>query len=362
MPKTLIVADDLSGAADCGIAFGDGVVALSGRGAEAATLAIDADSRSMTQDAAAEITQRLFAHHARAGMLFYKKMDSTLRGHVGAEIAAAQRGLAAFDPVTIVCPAFPAAGRVMKGGRLYVNGTPVEETPIGRELPHGADLAAMLDRAGVKHARIGDAQTQSDLVALVAGAQDAGRTVLWVGSGGLARALAGPAPSAPLAVPPVAGPILFTIGSFSDVSRAQAQSLSGSATLTPLDPAAVMEGRAGLPALAADHVLFLQGGLYSDPHALAQAFADLVAPAAAQAEALFLTGGETARAILGRLGVEGLRLLGEIEPGVIVSRAIGGVLAGRIVVTKAGAFGSPQTLIRVQAILRGRDSGLEIRP
>src|SRR4051812_9807032 len=219
MPKTLIVADDLSGAADCAIAFGDGLVALSNTDAEAATLAIDADSRSMSEAAAAEITRRLFARHARAGMLFYKKMDSTLRGHVGAEIAAAQRGLAPFDPVTIVCPAFPAAGRIMKGGWLYVNGTPVEETAIGRELPHGADLAAMLDRAGVKNAQICDAQTQSDLVALVASAKEAGRAVLWVGSGGLARALASPASSAALAVPPVAGSILFVVGSFSEVSR-----------------------------------------------------------------------------------------------------------------------------------------------
>jgi uncharacterized protein YgbK (DUF1537 family) len=130
--------------------------------------------------------------------------------------------------------------------------------------------------------------------------------------------------------------------------------LAGAAQLTGFAPDAVTGGRAELPELTKDHVLFLHDALHPNPHDLAEAFADLVTPAAAQAEALFLTGGETARAVLGRLGVTGLRRLGEVEPGVIVSRADGGALAVRIIVTKAGAFGTEEALARVHALLRGR--------
>jgi 4-hydroxythreonine-4-phosphate dehydrogenase len=60
---------------------------------------------------------------------------------------------------------------------------------------------------------------------------------------------------------------------------------------------------------------------------------------------LVASGGETARAILDRWGVTSLRMLGELEPGLPFAvtedhkRALP-------VVTKAGGFGSSQTLVR----------------
>jgi len=51
--------------------------------------------------------------------------------------------------------------------------------------------------------------------------------------------------------------------------------------------------------------------------------------------------------------VNALRLIGEIEPGLIVSSVEGGEIAGRTIITKAGAFGTPQALRRVQRVLRG---------
>ncbi len=51
------------------------------------------------------------------------------------------------------------------------------------------------------------------------------------------------------------------------------------------------------------------------------------------------TGGETARAVLQAFGADGLRLVGEIEPGVPLSVTEGA--ADLPVVTKAGAFGRP---------------------
>ncbi|MFY9315729.1 MAG: nucleotide-binding domain containing protein, partial [Burkholderiales bacterium] len=61
-----------------------------------------------------------------------------------------------------------------------------------------------------------------------------------------------------------------------------------------------------------------------------------------------LTGGETARAVLGARGIRALRLLGEVEPGVPFAMARDGTL----VCTKAGAFGGPDTLSKCVARLQ----------
>jgi hypothetical protein len=94
-PSVMIVADDLSGATDSAVACAerglDTVVVL-GETSDPGTaeaIAFDADTRGLTREAAAAETARLVGAHikARPGLLF-KKVDSTLRGHVGPEIAA----------------------------------------------------------------------------------------------------------------------------------------------------------------------------------------------------------------------------------------------------------------------------------
>jgi uncharacterized protein YgbK (DUF1537 family) len=83
---------------------------------------------------------------------------------------------------------------------------------------------------------------------------------------------------------------------------------------------------------------------------MAAGLADLVAAAAGSIGALVATGGETACALLSRLGVHGIRLVDEVEPGVPLGISIG---ARRIpVVTKAGAFGDAETLSRCLARLK----------
>jgi uncharacterized protein YgbK (DUF1537 family) len=58
---------------------------------------------------------------------------------------------------------------------------------------------------------------------------------------------------------------------------------------------------------------------------------------------LVATGGETARAVLTRAGVSRLLVTGEVEPGVVRARVPERELD---VVTKAGAFGDPEALLR----------------
>jgi 4-hydroxythreonine-4-phosphate dehydrogenase len=362
--KVLIVADDLTGAAESASAFsGWGetwVIPAPGSAPPGditpAILAIDAGSRSGTSSQAAARTARLFARHAAPDTLMFKKLDSTLRGYVGAEIAAALGALSPLRPLAVVAPAFPAMGRTTRGGRQYVRGVPVEDLEIWRQdaVEGTGDIAAMLTRAGLRvgdgtpdcDALVGDAETDADLAAIVARAKGLGRPILWAGSAGLAQRLADMPPCRPQVTPPQ-GRILFLIGSRASASHAQAAGADPAIARVTVTPGIAPRWPKG------DAIALLDPQASGDPHRLAAAFAEAVAGESAQAGALFVTGGETAQAVLAALETPALRLLGEAEPGVIVSRAEGGRFHGRIVISKAGAFGGPDVIDNCRAFLRG---------
>ena len=64
--------------------------------------------------------------------LHSKRIDSTLRGSVLAEAAAASDALGEDRPVFIV-PSFPDAGRTVVNGVVLVNGTPLDKTGAARD-------------------------------------------------------------------------------------------------------------------------------------------------------------------------------------------------------------------------------------
>ena len=86
------------------------------------------------------------------------------------------------------------------------------------------------------------------------------------------------------------------------------------------------------------------------------AMSDLVSKCAPFLGGLVATGGETARAVLDALGIHRLRLLGEVEAGLPFSVADHWVRP-LPVITKAGAFGSPQALVRCRDFLRKVERG-----
>src|SRR5271154_2632464 len=132
MRQMLVIADDLSGAADCGIACaGHGlntVVVLGDTAGEIDTdvLSVDGNTRHLDSTKAAAETARLVRRYIHdEGQLLFKKLDSTLRGNVAAELAAAlgaRRGVALNSEhiVAVLAPAFPANGRTTSSGRQLV--------------------------------------------------------------------------------------------------------------------------------------------------------------------------------------------------------------------------------------------------
>ena len=96
--------------------------------------------------------------------------------------------------------------------------------------------------------------------------------------------------------------------------------------------------------------LVLVGMMGAGKTTVGRRLADVLRPAAPHVGALFATGGETALALLNALGVNGIRLLDEIEPGVPLGLTRGALSVP--VVTKAGAFGDAGTLERCLSHLR----------
>src|SRR6478672_4213431 len=131
--RVLCVADDLTGALEAGAGFaqyGHRSVVLTSTARESAiededVLVVDTESRHVTPEEAKARVLAL-ASIASGAQLIYKKTDSTLRGNIGPELAALS-SLARRSRIAYV-PAYPAVQRTARDGRLYVNGTPVNET------------------------------------------------------------------------------------------------------------------------------------------------------------------------------------------------------------------------------------------
>jgi uncharacterized protein YgbK (DUF1537 family) len=71
-------------------------------------------------------------------------------------------------------------------------------------------------------------------------------------------------------------------------------------------------------------------------------------------QGVILTGGDTAKAVCKQLGVSGIQLIKEIEPGIPLGKLVGN--APLWVVTKAGAFGNENSLLHAKNVLKGEQS------
>ena len=108
-------------------------------------------------------------------------------------------------------------------------------------------------------------------------------------------------------------------------------------------------------------MLFERGNSIDPGHsaALLSLLASVTAPSLQRFSGLVATGGETARVVLQAAGIAGIRLGGEVEPGVPWGTTVGDTVIS--VVTKAGAFGDSGTLARARHALKrltaGQDPG-----
>lgn len=411
MDRYLILADDLTGAADAAVALAgpalDAQVFLDFAAAARATAkvaSVDLNTRAMAQADAAATVARATAGWVGSGRQVFKKVDSMLRGHIGAELATLCRGLRAAHGqalvpplLCIVAPAHPALGRTVDGGRLSVHGIPASApaVPLADDLASFGLACTALDIATLRSispqalsslmesvagvaapelapALVCDALTVHDMRLVADAAFRARVTPVWVGSGGLAQAL-----GAQLEVRAVDVPVgiqatqadeeankslAFVVGSFSPVARQQIRALvdTGEVTCVALSINDLLNAQAGnvpgcidaLLAAGRDLVLCVDPDLEVRPElaeTVARGLAAIVAPRVDRLAALVCCGGDTSRALLASMCIQSLCVRRSTETGSTHARSQS--YPDLPMILKAGAFGDAGLLVRLRSQL-----------
>ena len=411
------IADDLTGATDLALMLTrEGMRTLQTNGlpgddldlsgADAVVVALK--SRTIAAQVAIEQSVAACDWLAQKGArrLFFKycsTFDSTDQGNIGPVTEALLARIGA--QFTIACPAFPEAGRSIYMGNLFVNGTPLAESPM-RDHPltpmRDSDLRRVLrrqTRGEVGHVSFGDVEggpasiahafererTAGRRIAIVdaltdrhlrdIGAATSDFALITGGSGiaiglpsayqkaGLIERLK-PAPSS-IAAPPGRGAILA--GSCSTATRAQiGVAIAAGLPAFRVDPLAVAEGtvtaaailswlsncdEAAIPLIYSSddpvHVTAVQAKLGRERagHLVEDLLAAVAKALTGQRfTRLIVAGGETSGAVVAALGVRALEIGPEIDPGVpwTLSRS-GPKLA---LALKSGNFGTPDFFLK----------------
>ena len=344
-----VIADDLTGAGDASVQFAKrgwytvvswGLTPGRVWGSGPDVIAVTTDCRALTNAAAEKLTSDALIALMNVGAdRVFLKIDSTMRGSVPGQVAGA---LAAWrarhaDARAVVCPAYPAMGRTVQSNRLLVNGEPVERTSFGRDPVSPvatSDMSALLPSSPLITIR--DAATDADLQAIASSIAESGASVISVGSGGLAGALA---------------------AVWSDTPRASALTASGIvpgkkhprillqvSSLNPVSHAQVARLKATFP----DVVVLLPPSERRDPVGVAESLAREFAVQVEREEwdIIGLIGGDGARETLKQLGASGIRIVDSLVEGIPLGVVVGGEADGTPVFTKAGGFGGEDALVR----------------
>jgi uncharacterized protein YgbK (DUF1537 family) len=334
----------------------------------------------------------------------FKKVDSGLRGNIGCELEALIAGLE-LD-LGFIAPAFPEQGRTTRDGVHRLHGVPVAQTEmardpltpvrdsridrwVGRQTRHPcfhiglalldageSAVIAEVDRYLAAGARLltFDAVTDVHLDRIAALALQRYPRALLCGSAGLARSLAGvmararlrmevrPAPRMHLG----GGQFLFVCGSASAILCRQVGELVREAPVALVElsiDTLLARGSAGereealrraAAALGRRSVVIRiaapgRTAAGVDARALTAALGRFAGAliAACRPGGIFLSGGDTAAAVLEAAGFRSVELAGELSEGVVWGKVQGGTLDGLPAATKAGAFGRPDALLRL---------------
>ena len=417
MLEIAVIADDLTGAADTGVQFCPyftHTMLVSyrnlSRDSQAFTsqaLAIYTNSRSIKAEMARErvlsVANQLLVLRPRR---LYKKVDSCLRGNVGAEVDALMDEMG-FE-LSFIAPAFPDMGRITLHDIHLVHNTPVAETGLSRDpvtpvtesrlsliiaaqsryrVGHidlqfldgdkdtmVAEIARLAD-SGVRHLTF-DVQRQAHLDRIAHLALASKRNILLVGSAGLAQSLASHFPERRvhekaktnhfpegyhlLVCGTVADPTRLQISALLEAYPYQVISLAPRLLVDSTQRDNLLKKANHAHRVLSKNNLIIRIGSRETKQApetrkpsIRRAegivrglglFVTAVLKATTPAS-LFLSGGDTATAVLGAIGAQGIRLHREIVPGMVEGTVIRGLMDGRPVVTKAGAFGEKETLV-----------------
>lgn len=373
---------------------------------DAAIVVMDTNSRACTTLDAYQKVQAVAKQANQIGFhFFYKKLDSTLRGNVGVELQAIL-DLEIHD-FAFVMPALPKNGRTTIGGHHLLHGIPVSATEIAKdpkcpvfetvlpellrqqtsflvghigftELTQGEDAIADTIRqflaSGCKIISC-DCWVDEHFMLAARAVKRVSTNVLWSGSAGLAEFL-----------PELFGwnketkpkqPVVVIAGSVSAVTKGQVTQLLNAGfewleieiadylpwhpheLTSSLDKALnhLAQGKnlvitSGYQPDAVDRAMAVGAKLGMSGVEVSNTIADIlgwmgsIILAQQEVAGVVLTGGDIAASVCRALGVTGIRVLEEVAPAIPLGEmktAAGKTLR---VVTKAGAFGEPDVLLK----------------
>ncbi|ECO2342399.1 D-threonate kinase [Salmonella enterica subsp. enterica] len=408
--KMIVIADDFTGSNDTGVQLAkkgartEVMLSASQKPSRRAdVLVINTESRAMPADQAASAVYAALSPWCETSPapLVYKKIDSTFRGNIGAEVTAAMR--ASQRKLAVIAAAIPAAGRTTREGKCLVNGVPLLETEFASdpktpivssriaeivalqsEIPvyevflqdvRRGGLSALLTAYAAEGEGIivVDAVEERDLTLIAQAACEQPSMPLLVGAAGLANAL----PVELFMQDRQRLPVLVVAGSMSEATRRQVDNAlcRGRAEVVDIDAARMVSDRAEQEiasvveqacALLSQHRhTILRTSRRAEDRQLIDALCEKSAMSRqqlgerlsqrlgvvtlniieqARIGGLFLTGGDIATAVAGVLGAEGYRIQSEVAPCIPCGTFVNSEIDDLPVITKAGGFGSDSTL------------------
>jgi len=417
------IADDLTGANDVAVQFAKhGLrtnVLVNARDAhgvalESDAIVIDTESRNVRCRVACARARVATRALTRIGVhRLYKKVDSTLRGHIGAELETIMDELSI--KTCIFAPAFPANKRIVIGGYLLVNHVPLQNTEIARneltqsrcshvptilesqtelEIGHIPLSIVMAGTERLKNEMIClkrngvgiivvDSTTRQNLRAVAEAAVASNTAALTSGSAGLAETL----PEAfklhfSLPTIVIAGSSRTT--TIEQVTKAEEELNAAVVDLNLSKVLAKTDGSDEIQRVINDTMRLVETGrdviitscrgsmmlTVQQARALGLTGAEVkrrIVSALGESarevleraaiKGLILTGGETAIETLQRIEGAGVRVIDEISPGIPFGKIIGGRHNGLMIITKAGAFGDPDAISESISYLRRMRTG-----
>ena len=290
-------------------------------------LVIDTESRHVEPAEAERLVEA--ACRNRDASLIYKKTDSTLRGNIGAELRALSR---CFPGRIAYVAAYPALGRTVRDGIVYVHGVSLADTAFAADALNPVRDSRVSSRIDAScDCVVFDGETGADI--------DRPPSIL---AGGSFRIVAGPAA--------IAESLARRLGSAVDVNWPKVAELPGGERqphcdfrLTDCDRS--RRGRTLDRSRRELAIVPPGGGSDADPLQVALETGRAVCDGLRGRDGAVVFGGDTAFGLLQCLGQPKLRPIGEILPGVAVSSIEG---RSTTLITKAGGFGSPDLLRQLE--------------
>ena len=332
MSQLHVTADDRTGALEIG-----GIVANAQFSVNVGTefddgpcSVVDVATRHMSPDRAyATMIEALTRHDVHR----CHKMDSGLRGNWPHEI----RAMLDQDYRVTIIPGFPAAGRRCKDGVVYIDDVPLLDSPFGADplsAPCSNKPIEVMEQAGLTAGDfiLLDADTEEEATQGVKRAYEEDRVVVSPTGpiGHFAKLLFGDLPHREIQLE---SPILIVCGSLNATSRNQLDRLGlpiqqiGN-LIQPMDPVTV------IATPSTEHSISKR-----DAEQMAALTAQCIGENSISFRTLLIIGGDTSASYLQGKAIE---VLGTVATGIPIARD-----GARLLITKGGGIGSPDTLRKI---------------